>query len=355
MGVAAVPDDRLERAGRACLEAQKVVPATVEFVDIGGLVEGASKGEGLGNRFLAGIREVDAVVYVLRAFADADVPGPTDPLEHLGVVETELASPTSSRSEEQVERPQASAAKVDKSLTAEVDADGRRVRRAVRGHAAVPSSDLGIEHRALAPWFLLTNKPVLAVVNIGEDRSRGETSSADPARGGGRPPRSFPCRVQLEAEAAQLPAEDRPSCCRSSGWARAPCPALRAAAYHLLGRWTFLTTGDKECGRGRSWPAGGRRSAPGGIHTDIQRGFIKAESSAGTALVELGSWAKAGQAGKVRIEGKDYEVQDGDVLEIRFNVCEARVPWLLRDEEVLGIASRSATSRRLCRRKARLF
>ena len=322
VGVAKVPDHRLD-ALAAMSKSRNVVPAAVQVVDIGGLVEGASKGEGLGNRFLGGIREVDAIVFVLRAFEDDDVPGLTDPLEHLRIVELELALADLETVEAQLARRQ-KAAKLDRSLAEEVAAleaahaalaDGRPLYRA----------GLDAQQReVLRPWFLLTNKPVLAVVNVGEDELddlpaaeaavRAELASA------GDEIEVLGLSVQLEAEAAQLTGEDRAETLDALGLGEGALPRLVHSAYHLLGLRTFLTTGDKES---RAWTFRARAKAPecaGVIHTDLQRGFIRAEVIHWDDLLEIGSWNKAKELGKLRVEGKDYEVVDGDVLEIRFNV-----------------------------------
>ena len=322
VGVAKVPDHRLDALAEMS-KSRNVVPAAVQVVDIGGLVEGASKGEGLGNRFLGGIREVDAIVFVLRAFEDDDVPGPTDPLEHLRIVELELALADLETVEAQLARRQ-KAAKLDRSLAEEVAAleaahaalaDGRPLYRA----------GLDAQQReVLRPWFLLTNKPVLAVVNVGEDELddlpaaeaavRAELASA------GDEIEVLGLSVQLEAEAAQLTGDDRAETLDALGLGEGALPRLVRSAYHLLGLRTFLTTGDKES---RAWTFRAGAKAPecaGVIHTDLQRGFIRAEVIHWDDLLEIGSWNKAKELGKLRVEGKDYEVVDGDVLEIRFNV-----------------------------------
>ena len=231
VGVAKVPDHRLE-ALAAMSSSRNVVPAAVQFVDIGGLVEGASKGEGLGNRFLANIRESDAVVYVLRAFEDEDVPGPSDPLEHLSVLELELTLADIESVESQLEKRR-KAARADKSLMREVEALDAAL--AILGEGTpLYRSDLDEEARTLLrPWFLLTNRPVLAVVNVAEDRLD-----------------------ELDAAVAPVEAE-----------------------------------------------LGGR-----------------AEVIDWAELIEIGSWSKAREVGKMRVEGKDYVVADGDVMEFRFNV-----------------------------------
>ena len=322
VGVARVPDQRLERLAEMSKSA-RTVHATVEFVDIGGLVEGASKGEGLGNRFLAGIREVDAVVLVLRAFADEDVVGPSDPLEHLAVVETELALADLGSIEGRVERIRKSA-KLDRSLAAQVDAMDAALAVLAEGTPLYRSPVTAEQREALEPFFLLTNKPVLVVVNVGEDDvEKGDVIAAPVVEAfatAATPVQVLPVCVQLEAEAARLPEGDRAELLEALGVGEGALPRLVHAAYSLLGRRTFLTTGDKES---RAWTFRAGAKAPecaGVIHTDFQRGFIKAECIHWDELLELGSWTKAREVGKLRVEGKDYEVADGDVLEFRFNV-----------------------------------
>ena len=319
VGVAKVPDHRLE-ALAAMSSSRNVVPAAVQFVDIGGLVEGASKGEGLGNRFLANIRESDAVVYVLRAFEDEDVPGPSDPLEHLSVLELELTLADIESVESQLEKRR-KAARADKSLMPEVEALDAAL--AILGEGTpLYRSDLDEEARTLLrPWFLLTNRPVLAVVNVAEDRLGELDAAVAPVEAelGGRAEVIGMC-VQLEAEAAQLTGDDRTEMLEALGLGDGALPRFLRTAYHLLGLRTFLTTGEKES---RAWTFRAGWKAPqaaGVIHTDFERGFIRAEVIDWAELIEIGSWSKAREVGKMRVEGKDYVVADGDVMEFRFNV-----------------------------------
>lgn len=319
VGVAKVLDHRLDALAEMSAS-KSVIPAAVEFLDIGGLVEGASKGEGLGNRFLGGIREVDAIVYVLRAFADGDVPGPTDPLEHLRVLEIELTLADLESVESHVEKRR-KAARADRSLQPEVDALEAAVDVLAEG-VPIYRSDLDDDVRAaLRPWFLLTNKPVLALVNLSEDQLADVDAVVDPVRAelDDRAEVLGVC-VQLEAEAAQLDEGERAEMLEALGLGEGALPRFVRAAYHLLGLRTFFTTGEKES---RAWTFRAGARAPecaGVIHTDFQRGFIRAEVIDWKVLVEAGSWAAARDAGTLRVEGKDYVVQDGDVMEFRFNV-----------------------------------
>ena len=323
IGVAKVPDDRLDRLA-AMSKSKNVVHASVQVVDIGGLVEGASKGEGLGNKFLANIREVDAIVFVLRAFEDDDVPGPSDPIEHLRVVEIELALADL----ETIEKRLAQAtrqAKLDKGAAAELDA----LQAAYDAlSAGLPLYRAGLKpewREQLIPYFLLTNRSVLAVVNVGENeldripeveqRVRDEFTSA------GDNVEVIGMCVQLEAEAATIsdPVE-RAEMLEGFGLGEGALFRMVRSAYHLLGLRTYFTTGEKES---RAWTFHAGSSAPecaGRIHSDFQRGFIKAEVIHWDDLLGFGAWGKAKDLGKIRIEGKDYYPVDGDVMEFRFNV-----------------------------------
>jgi GTP-binding protein YchF len=322
VGVAQIPDHRLAALAEMS-RSRKVVPATVELVDIAGLVAGSSTGEGLGNRFLGGIREADAVCLVLRAFADDSVAGGSDPLEDLGVLELELVLADLTAVESQVyrRRKAARAAKGDKALAGEVEAL-EAAAAVLQAGTPLYRSDLDADQRAaLKPAFLLTNKPVLAVVNLGEDQVTEADAVVKPVAAElGASAEVLGVCVQLEAEAAQLPSGERAELMEALGLGEGALPRVARAASHLLGRRTFLTTGDKES---RAWTFRAGAKAPecaGVIHSDLQRGFIRAEVIRWDELLELGSWAKAKEAGRLRVEGKDYEVVDGDTLEIRFNV-----------------------------------
>ncbi|HYA45450.1 MAG TPA: redox-regulated ATPase YchF [Acidimicrobiales bacterium] len=319
VGVAQVPDHRLDALAKMSVS-RKVIHAGVEMVDIAGLVAGASTGEGLGNRFLAGIREADAICLVLRSFKDANVPGGSDPLDDLSILELELVLADLATIESQLERRR-KAAKADKSLAGQLAAL-EAVHASLSAGCPIYRSTLsGDERAALRPYFLLTNKPVLAVVNLGEDDAGDDSSLSKPVAaelGGGA--EVLGVSVKLEAEAARLPAADRAELMEGFGLGEGALPRVAQAAYRLLGRRVFFTTGEKES---RAWTFRAGAKAPecaGVIHSDLQRGFIRAEVVHWDELVALGSWAAARDAGKLRVEGKEYEVIDGDVLEIRFNV-----------------------------------
>ncbi len=323
IGVAKVPDSRVDQLA-AMSQSKNVIHAQVEVVDIGGLVEGASKGEGLGNKFLANIREVDAIVFVLRAFENDDIVGSPDPLEHLRVVELELALADLEAVEKRLNQATRQS-KLDKTLGDEIAAlqtaydalsDGRPLYRA----------GLSADARAiLAPYFLLTNRRVLAVVNVGEDAldeiPAAEALVSAEFNDAGDNVEVIGMCVQLEAEAATItdPVE-RAEMLDGFGLGEGALFRMVRSADHLLGMRTYFTTGEKET---RAWTFYEGSTAPvcaGRIHTDFQRGFIRAEVIQWDELLALGSWTKAKEAGKLRVEGKDYIGQDGDVMEFRFNV-----------------------------------
>lgn len=312
VGVAKLPDQRLDQLA-AMSKSRNVVPAAVQVVDIGGL------GEGRSNKILAAIREVDAIVYVLRAFVNDDVPGSTDPLEQLSKLEIELSIADLESIENQIEKRR-KAAKGDKALLAEVAALESAEAALSEGLPLYRSGLDASQRELLRPYFLLTNRPVLAVVNVSEDaldtlddevaRVQAELGNAE----------IVGMCVQLEAEAAQLEGDERTEMLEALGLGEGALPRLVQAAYHLLGLRTFFTTGEKES---RAWTFRAGAKAPecaGVIHSDLQRGFIRAEVIRWDELLTIGSWPKARDQGKLRVEGKEYEVVDGDVLEIRFNV-----------------------------------
>jgi len=327
VGVAGLPDHRLDALAEMS-KSKKVVRAGVEMVDIAGLVAGSSTGEGLGNRFLGGIREVDALLYVLRAFEDPEVPGDSDPLASIQTLELELVLADLASVETQIQRKR-KAARSDKSLGPEVAAM-EEAQKILEGGVPLYRSgrrsdqsekDAEEERQLRRSLFLLTDKPVLAVVNVGEDQiGDAETfvkGVADELGGHGD---VLAACVQLEAEAAQLSDDERAEMSEELGLGEGALARVARSAYHLLGRRTFLTTGDKES---RAWSFRTGATAPecaGVIHSDLQRGFIRAEIIHWDELLEIGSWNAAKAAGRIRVEGSQYVVDDGDVLEIRFNV-----------------------------------
>jgi GTP-binding protein YchF len=323
IGVAKVPDDRVDRLG-AMSKTRTLVHAAVQVVDIGGLVEGASKGEGLGNKFLANIREVDAIVFVLRAFVDDDVPGPSDPIEHLRVVEIELALADLETVEKRLTQAQRQA-KLDKGAAGELEALQAAYDALSEGRPLYRAGLKPEWREQLKPYFLLTNRSVLAVVNVGENEldriPEVEQRVRDEFQSAGDNVEVIGMCVQLEAEAAAIadPVE-RAEMLEGFGLGEGALFRMVRSAYHLLGLRTYFTTGEKET---RAWTFYAGSSAPecaGRIHSDFQRGFIKAEVIHWDELLEIGSWTKAKELGKIRIEGKDYHPADGDVMEFRFNV-----------------------------------
>ena len=319
LGEAKVADDRLERLARMSTSAT-VTPATVQFTDIGGLAAGAAAGEGLGNRFLGGIREVDAVVLVLRAFASAEADGLSDPTESLYTLELELSLADLESLERQMDKKRRQA-RGDATAAPEL-ARMERAAAALAGGTPLWRSNLPDAERALlAPCFLLTNKPVVAVVNTGEEASAAEMDAAVRAVEAELDGvETLAVCAQLEAEVAQLPEAERAEMAESLDLGEGALARLVAASYRQLGLHTFFTTGPKET---RAWPVPVGATADvcaGLIHTDFQRGFIRAETIEWVELLEIGSWAAARAAGRLRAEGRSYLVRDGDVLEIRFNV-----------------------------------
>lgn len=313
VGVASVPDDRLDRLS-AMSHSQKVVHAGVEMVDIAALIKGASTGEGLGNRFLGSLREVDALACVLRSFEDQNVVGGTDPGADLETLELELVLADLDSLHSGIERRR-KAAKQDPVARAEVGAMDLAI--GVLGDGIpIYRSGLDAEQRALlTSSFLLTTKPVFFVVNIGEDQLDRADEIVEPFG-----ENALAVCVQLEAEAARLDPEERSELLEGLGLGEGALPRVARTAYHLLGRRTFFTTGDKES---RAWTFRSGSKAPecaGVIHSDLQRGFIRAEVIHWDELLEIGAWQRAKELGRLRVEGKEYEVIDGDVLEIRFNV-----------------------------------
>lgn len=321
VGVAKVPDDRLVRLA-AMSGSKAVIPASVQFVDIAGLVEGAAQGEGLGNRFLAHIREVDAIVFVLRAFVDIDVPGSSDPVEQLTTLEVELVYADLESLQKQSEKRR-KAARVDKSLADEVAAMDSAIDALEKG---LPIYRAGLDadvRSRLRGYFLLTDKPAMALVNLDEQQLEDPGPVLAPVReafGDVDPNLVLGLCIQLEAEAAMLDEESRTEMLDELGLGQGALPNFLHTAYRMLGLRTFFTTGEKET---RAWTfrAGSRApQAAGVIHTDFERGFIRVETIRWDELLEAGSWSKARDAGTMRVEGKDYEVADGDVVEFRFNV-----------------------------------
>ena len=321
VGVAKVPDHRLGLLA-AMSKSRRSVPASVQFTDIGGLVEGASRGDGLGNAFLGHIRNTDAIVYVLRAFDDADMArAAPDPLDQLCLLEIELALADLDSASRQLDKL-ARAAKGDASKRADAALLARALTVLEEGTPLYRSEMDPDDRDGLRDFFLLTNKPVLAVVNIGEDRIDEEASSAAAAPiadhlGGAE---VIPLCVQLEAEASQFDESERGEMLEALGLGFGALPRFLACAYRLLGLRTFLTTGEKES---RAWTfrAGATAAECAGvIHSDFQRGFIRADVVRWDEVLDAGSWSVAREQGMIRSEGRAYRVADGDVVQFKFNV-----------------------------------
>ena len=321
VGVAKVPDDRLQRLA-IMSQTKTIVPASVQFVDIAGLVEGAAQGEGLGNRFLAHIREVDVIVFILRAFIDTDVDGSSDPVDQLNTLEVELVYSDLETLEKQADKRR-KAARADKTLADEVAAMDAALELLQAGTPIYRSQLDEAQRHLLKPFFLLTAKPAMALVNLDEEQLVDPEPFLAPVReafGSGAGDQVIGLCIQLEAEAAMLDEESRAEMLEALGLGEGALPAFLHAAYQMLGLRTFFTTGEKET---RAWTFRTGSKAPqcaGVIHTDFERGFIRAETIHWDELLELGSWAKAREVGKARIEGKEYVVADGDVMDFRFNV-----------------------------------
>ena len=340
VGVVAVPDQRLDRLAQLTNSA-KVVPASIEFLDIAGLVRGASTGEGLGNQFLSHIREVDAILHVVRCFADDNVvhvDGSVDPVRDMEVIDTELLLKDLETVERRVDKAKRTARSGDKAAAAEADTaqalmehlQGGAPARSFVGVASPhtgrtgPGSGSSDPGRALVRELgLLTAKPILYGANVAEgDLPHGDPKLVDPVvkRASNEGAEVVVICAEAEAQIAQLDPDDRTEFLSELGLQRSGLDELITSAYRLLGLITFLTTGPDES---RAWTIRRGTTAPqaaGTIHTDMQRGFIRAEVISYTDYDALGSESAARDAGKLRLEGKDYVVADGDVMHIRFNI-----------------------------------
>jgi hypothetical protein len=324
VGIVEVPDPRLQRIA-AIATPERVVPAAVEFVDIAGLVAGASKGEGLGNKFLMHIREVDAIAHVVRAFADPNVvhvAGKVDPLSDIETIHTELALADLQSVEKQL-------AKYEKVARTGGDKEAQRLVAVLeKAQAALDQGkparalDWAKEERAvLDPLFLLTMKPTLYVANVAEHGFRENPMlAAIERRAADEGAQSVAICAAIEAQIADMPAEDKRVFLDDMGMDEPGLNRFIRAAYKLLGLETFFTAGPKEL---RAWTlhVGQTASeAAGTIHTDFERGFIRAEVIGYEDYVACGGEQGAKAAGRTRLEGRDYVVQDGDVIYFRFNV-----------------------------------
>ncbi len=325
VGQVSVPDERLDKIA-AIAKSAKVIPTQLAFVDIAGLVKGASQGEGLGNQFLGNIREVDAIVHVLRCFEDDDiqhVANHVDPLADAEVVETELMLSDLESLEKRVENAKRRATGGDKEAKALASVLGQALDLLRDGKPArlvEPNDD---EEAALfAQAQLLTAKPVLYVCNVGEsEAAEGNALSAKVfAKAEAENAQAVVVSAAIEAELVAMDAEDRAEYLAELGLAESGLARVIKAGYTLLGLKTFFTAGPKES-RAWTFPDGGKApQAAGEIHTDFEKGFIRAETIAYEDYIALNGEAGAKEAGKMRQEGKEYVVQDGDVMLFKFNV-----------------------------------
>lgn len=323
VGVVAVPDPRLQVLTDLS-KSTDTVPARVEFVDIAGLVQGASQGEGLGNQFLANIREVDAIVHVVRCFEDDDiihVSGSVDPVRDMEVINLELALADLAQLERRVDRVR-KLARADKEAQAEL-AILEKILPVLNEGKTARQVDLDEEAEAIIkPLGLLTRKPVIYAANVSEDDLASGNAWVEQVRAvaAEEGAQVVVISAQVESELIELNAEERQDFLESLGVTEGGLMTLIRATYELLGLRTYFTTGPKET---RAWTIKAGMLAPqaaGVIHTDFERGFIRAETVAYQDLVDTGSMTAAKEKGLVRSEGKDYVVQEGDVMLFRFNV-----------------------------------
>lgn len=327
VGVVVVPDQRLDQI-TAFVKPQSVVPTTMEFVDIAGIVKGASQGEGLGNQFLSHIRQTDAIVHVVRCFDDPNivhVSGSVDPIRDIEVINTELMLADLESVQKKLQRIEKQAKNsTDKKLKMEVELL-KKVEDAL--NKGLPARSIQSEDRdeilLLKEMHLLTNKPVLYAMNVSdEDFSKGsnEWTRQVEARAKEEGNQSILISSAMEAEIALLPPEERREFLESMGASEPGLNRLIKEAYKLLGLYTYFTAGEKEV---RAWTIKKGTKAPQAaavIHTDFEKGFIRAECYHCEDLFTYKSEAAVKEAGKYRLEGKDYVVKDGDVLFFRFNV-----------------------------------
>lgn len=327
IGVVAVPDERL-----AVLEklnkAQKVVPATVEILDIAGLVRGASKGEGLGNQFLANIRETDAVIQVVRCFEDENiihVEGSVDPVRDIETIQIELALADLTSAEKRREKAaRAVKSSGDKAAKREIEIL-EKIQPVLEEGRPARAADLTDEERAIVKtWFFLSTKPTIYAANVDEETLADPESNlhvqAVIKHAAAENSDVVVICAKLEAELVALDPADRDDYLKDLGLTSSGVDELIKAAFHMLGLMSFLTAGEKEV---RAWtiPVGTKAPAAAGeIHTDIERGFIRAEIIGYDDLVDSGSRKAASEKGLARLEGKEYIMQDGDVVDFRFNV-----------------------------------
>ncbi len=327
VGIVAVPDERLKLLGDL-YHSKKVTPAVIEFVDIAGLVKGASKGEGLGNQFLSNIREVDAIVHVVRCFEDTNVihvDGSVNPLRDIETINLELIFSDLEVLERRLPKV-AKAARMDKTLGKEL-ALLERIKAHLEGGSMAKSLELQDEDEAalMKEFNLLTSKPVIYAANVAEDDLMDDGASnamVEEVRTFAKEEQSevFVICAQIEQEISELDDDEKMMFLEDLGLSESGLEKLIKASYHILGLMSYLTAGEDET---RAWTIKIGTKAPqaaGKIHSDFERGFIKAEVVNYKDLLEQGSLSAAREKGLVGIEGKEYVVQDGDVILFRFNV-----------------------------------
>jgi GTP-binding protein YchF len=327
VGMVEVPDPRLERIAKV-VQPKRTVPAVVQFVDIAGLVKGAAEGEGLGNKFLSNIRETDAIVHVVRCFEDDDVThvmGSVDPVRDREVIEFELALADLATLEKRLDKTRRSARTGDKEALSELPALEKAYSFLKDGQGLWHARLSEAEKLALAPLTLMTVKPVLYAANVSDAELSGDEGPhlkalRSAVAASGEQAEIVPFSAKIEAELAELPPEDRADFLSSLGLESAGLDRLIRAGYHLLGLETYFTAGEQEV---RAWTIHRGDTAPKAaavIHTDFEKGFIRAETVGYDSFVGNEGWKGAREKGVVRSEGKEYVVQDGDVLLFRFNV-----------------------------------
>ena len=327
VGVVTVPDERLNLLGDF-YKSKKVTPAVIEFVDIAGLVKGASKGEGLGNQFLANIREVDAIVHVVRCFEDSNVvhvDGSIDPLRDIETINLELIFSDLEILERRIAKV-TKTARMDKEAAKELTFLEKVKAHLEEGQLAITLETENEDEDAwLATYNLLTAKPVIYAANVAEDDiaddgANNQYVQAVREYAAKQNSEVFVICAQIEEEISELDEDERKMFLEDLGLTESGLEKLVRASYHLLGLMSFLTAGEDET---RAWTIKIGTKAPqaaGKIHTDFERGFIKAEVVNYQDLLDCGSYAGAREKGLVRMEGKEYVVQDGDVILFRFNV-----------------------------------
>lgn len=327
VGVVAVPDERLDKLA-ALYNCKKIVPATIEFVDIAGLVKGASRGEGLGNKFLSHIREVDAIVHVVRCFIDDNVThveDTVDPVRDINIINLELILSDMEAIEKRLDKAKTMFKTGDKKYVAEAELL-QRIYDCLESEKPVRSLDFTDDERDYVKGlFLLTSKPVIYAANIsesdiGKDEDSIETVKAVKEFAKSDGSEVLVISAKTEEEISELPPEDQQMFLDDLGLTESGLNRLVKKSYALLGLMSFLTAGEPET---RAWTIKIGTKAPqaaGKIHTDFERGFIRAEVVEYQTLLECGSLSNAREKGKVRSEGKEYVMRDGDVVLFRFNV-----------------------------------